>query len=254
MLSLPPCCGSSNIIPFLSRLSDKELHLLYDRLGGFLPAESLRLLNNLASTTLPLGRRSLAKTAQMVGSSDPMDAEELVADCAAYVDDQRAIRALEQHGDAPAPPEAFRPLLNRRRPRSSQIRARLFELWLRSEPKPTGGGIGGMLMDGELPVLHWLLHDQVAEVFQALAQNHHDELREFVCWFLEKAHPYTRYFTGAYKYTSSIVSNYGRPRFAAWVRLAQEIEAAAMSLGISIPEGLRLPVMQAYGLSAWKIR
>jgi hypothetical protein len=244
----------SSIIPFLSRLSDKELQSLHDRLGGFLSAESLRLLNNLASTTLPVGRRSLAKTAQIVGSPDPMDAGELVADCAAYVDDQRAIRALEQHGDAPAPPEAFLPLLNRRRPRSSQIRARLFELWLRAEPKPTGGNISGMLMNDELPMLYWLLREQAGEVFQVVAESHHEPLREFVCWFLEKAQPYTRYFTGAYEYSSSVVYNFGRPRFAAWVQLAQEVQAAAMSLGISIPENVRLPVMQAYELSSWKFR
>jgi hypothetical protein len=38
-------------VPFLSRLSDKELKSLHDRLGGFLSEESLRPLNWLADTT-----------------------------------------------------------------------------------------------------------------------------------------------------------------------------------------------------------
>jgi hypothetical protein len=240
------------MVPFLSRLSDKELKSLHDRLGGFLSEESLRLLNWLADTTGPFGLSSLANIAQLVGSPDPMDAARLAEDCAVYQADQHAIRVLEQYRDAPAPPRAFLSLLDSRRPWSPQTRAGLFELWLRAEPKPKGGGISGMLMDDELPVLHWLLREQVAEVFQVLAENHHDQLREFVCWFLEKARRYTEYFSGAYRYSSSIVYNFGRPRFAAWLQLAQEIQAAAMSLGISIPEDVRLPAMWA--LSTWKFR
>jgi hypothetical protein len=235
----------STIIPFLSRLSDKELKALHDRLGGFLSEESLRLLNGLAAAASSLGRRSLANIAQLVGSPDPMDARRLAADCAAYLADRHSERALEQYRDAPAPPKAFLSLLDRHRPRSPQTRAGLFELWLHAEPKPKGGGISGMLMDDELPILHWLLRDQVAEVFQILAENHQDQLREFVCWFLDKARHYTQYFTGNHRYSSSIVYNFGRPRFAAWVELAQEVQAAALSLGISIPEDVRLPAMLA---------
>jgi hypothetical protein len=231
------------IAPFLSRLSDKELKSLHDRLGGFLSEESLRLINRLAAATRPLGRKSLTKIAQIVDSGDPMDAGRLAEDCAAYLADQHAERVLEQYRDAPAPPKAFLSFLDRRRPRSLQTRAGLFELWLRSEPKPTGGGIAGMMMEGELPVLHWLLREQVAEIFQSLAENHHDQLREFVCWFLGNARRYTEYFTGSYRFTSFNVYAFGRPRFAAWVRLAQEVKDAAASLGMTIPEGLQLPVM-----------
>ena len=34
---------------------------------------------------------------------------------------------------------------------------------------------------------------------------------------------------------------FGRPRYAAWARLAQEVQDAATRLGIPFPEGLRLP-------------
>jgi hypothetical protein len=244
----------STIIPFLSRLSDRELQSLHNRLGGFLSEESLRLLNGLAATTSSLGRRSLASIAQIVGSPDPMDAGRLAEDCAAYLADRHAEGVLEQYRDAPAPTKAFLSLLHRHRPRSPQTRAGLFELWLRAEPKAKGGGISGMLMDDELPILHWLLRDQVAEVFQAIAESHNDQLREFVCWFLGKARHDTEFFSGNYRYSSSIVHNFGRPRFAAWVRLAQEVQAAAVSLGISIPEDVRLPAMWACELSTWTFR
>jgi hypothetical protein len=115
----------------------------------------------------------------------------------------------------------------------------------RAEPRPTGGGILGMMMDDELPILHWLLREQVAEVFQVLAQNHHDQLREFVCWFLERARRYTEYFSGSHRYSSFNMYAFGRPRFAAWVRLAQEVQDAAVSLGVSIPAELRLRLMPA---------
>jgi hypothetical protein len=233
----------SAIVPFLSRLSDKELRTLHERMGGFLAEESLRLLNRLAATTRPLGRRSLANIAQIVGSPDPMDADRLAEDCAAYLADHYAERVLAMYLDTPAPPKAFLSLLDRRRPRSLQTRAGLFELWLLAETKPTGGGISGMMMDGELPVLHWLLREQVGAVFQILAENRYDQLREFMCWFLEKARPYTQYFSGSYRYSSFNVYAFGRPRFAAWVRLAQEAQDAAMNLGVTIPEGLRLPAM-----------
>jgi hypothetical protein len=233
------------IVPFLSRLSDKELRALHDRLGGFLSEESLRLLNGLAAATSSLGRRSLANIAQLVGSLDPMDAGRLADDCAAYLADRHAERVLEQYRNTPAPTKAFLSLADRRRPRSPQTRAGLFELWLRAEPKPKGGDISGMLMDDELPILHWLLREQVAGVFQVIAESHNDELREFVCWFLDKARRYTQYFSGNYRYSSSIVYNFGRPRFAAWLRLAEEVQAAAVSLGISIPEDVRLPAMGA---------
>jgi hypothetical protein len=168
------------IVPFLSRLSDRDLQSLHDRLGGFLSEESLRFLNGLAATTSSLGRRSLASIAQIVGSPDPMDAGRLAEDCAAYTADRHAERVLELYRDAPAPTKAFLSLLDRNRPRSPQTRAGLFELRLRAEPKPKGGGIAGMLMDDELPILHWLLREQVTGVFQILVENHHDRLREFV--------------------------------------------------------------------------
>jgi hypothetical protein len=78
---------------------------------------------------------------------------------------------------------------------------------------------------------------------QVLAQNHHDQMREFVCWFLEKARRYTEYFTGSCPFTSFNVYAFGRPRFAAWARLAQEVQDASVKLGIAIPEVLRLPAM-----------
>jgi hypothetical protein len=72
-------------------------------------------------------------------------------------------------------------------------------------------------MDDELPVLHWLLRGQAPEVFQGLVETHLNELQEFVSWFSDKAHPYAKYFTGHYNYSSSTVDTYGRPRFAAWL-------------------------------------
>jgi hypothetical protein len=98
-------------------------------------------------------------------------------------------------------------------------------------------------MDDELPVLHWLLREQAHEVFQGLVATQQKALEEFVPWFLGKARPHTAYFTGGYKFGSFNTYAFGRPRYAAWARLAQEVQDAAVSLGIPFPESLRLPEM-----------
>lgn len=148
-----------------------------------------------------------------------------------------------KHRDTPKPPpEVFLSLLHYRRSQCARLRAGLFELWLRTSPKPKGGVLYGT-MDDELPVLHWLLREQAAEVFQALVGTRHEELQEFVPWFLGKAYPYTKYFTGSYKFTSFVVYTYGRPRFAAWARLANEVQDAATRVGIAVPSDVQLPAM-----------
>jgi hypothetical protein len=156
------------------------------------------------------------------------------------------IRACHGVSRAPLPhtaqPELFLSLLGYEQPRP-RLRAGLFELWLRAEPKPKGGIIWLGSMDDEFPVLHWLLRGQAAEVFQDLIGTHHTALEEFVSWFLHKARPYAEYFTGTYKFSSFVVYTYGRPRFAAWAKLAKEVEDAATNLGIAIPAGVRLPAM-----------
>jgi len=83
----------------------------------------------------------------------------------------------------------------------------------------------------------------VAEIFQSLAANHHDQLQKFVHWFLKKARPYTQYFAEKDQSHSFVFWAYGRPRFAAWARLAREVEAVAVSLGMPIPKELRLSAM-----------
>ena len=98
-------------------------------------------------------------------------------------------------------------------------------------------------MNDDLPVLHWLLHEQVAAIFEVLIENRRQELQTFVSWFLGEARQYSRYFTGRYRFDSFVVYAYGRPRFALWARLAKEVQDAATSLGISFPEEVRLPAM-----------
>ena len=162
----------------------------------------------------------------------------------AYVADRHAEQVLAQHGDAPAPPqELFLSLLHWQQPQSSRVRAGLFELWLRADPKPKGGIMSVGHMDNELPVLHWLLREQVAAIFEVLIGNRRQELEKFVSWFLGEALYYARYFTGSYKFDSFVVYAYGRPRFALWARLAKEVQNAATSLGIAFPEEVRLPAM-----------
>jgi hypothetical protein len=185
----------------------------------------------------------LTGIAQLVGSSDPLDVARVAEDCEAYLADWHAERVLAKHCDIPAPPpELFLSLLGYRRP-GPRLRARLFELWLRAEPKPKGGLLWFGSMDDELPVLHWLLREQAAEVFKYLIGTHHRALTEFVSWFLDKAHAYVKYFTGDYKFSSFVVYTYGRPRFAEWARLAKEVQDEATNLGIAVPAGVRLPAM-----------
>jgi len=167
----------------------------------------------------------------------------LAEDCEAYLADRYAEKVLARCRDTPAPPQKlFLSLLDYKQP-CSWLRAGLFELWLRAEPKPKGGRLPCGSMDDELPVLHWLLREQAAEVFQGLVGTHYEALEEFVSWFLGKVRPYTGYFTGGYKFGSFNMYAFGRPRYAAWARLAQEVQDAATSLGIPFPESLRLPAM-----------
>jgi hypothetical protein len=234
------------IVPFLARLSENELQSLHERLGcGFLSQKSMHSLSQLAAVTGGplLARKSLTEIAQLVGSSDPMDATRLAEDCEAYRADRHVEQVLARYRDTPAPPpELFLSLLDYKQP-CSWLRAGLFELWLRAEPKPKGGRLLCGSMDDELPVLDWLLREQAAVVFQGLVGAHHKELEEFVSWFLAKARPYTGYFTGGYKFGSFNMYVFGRPRYAAWSRLAQEVQGAATSLGIPFPESVRLPTM-----------
>ena len=131
----------SAIIPFLARLPESELRLLHERLGGFLSRTSIHLLSRLAAVTGGplLARESLTGIAQLVGSSDPLDAARLAEDCAAYRADRNAEQVLAQHRDTPAPPpELFLSLLGYQQP-CPRLRTGLFELWLRAKPKPAGG-------------------------------------------------------------------------------------------------------------------
>jgi hypothetical protein len=235
----------STMVPFLARLPEKELRLLHERLGGFLSQRSIHLLSRLAAVTsgLLVGHKSLTGIAQLVGSSDSLDIARLAEDCAAYRAGRDAEQVLAKHRDAPTPPpKLFLSLLDSKQP-CPRLCAGLFELWLRAEPKPKGGRLPCGSMDDELPVLHWLLREQAAEILQDLAATHEKALAEFVSWFLGKARPYTGYFTGGYKFGSFNMYAFGRPRYAAWARLAQEVQDAAASLGIPFPESLRLPEM-----------
>jgi hypothetical protein len=58
-------------------------------------------------------------------------------------------------------------------------------------------------MENELPVLSWRLRKRAAEVFQGLVGTLRKTIEEFVSRFLERAHPYAKYFTGDYNYASS---------------------------------------------------
>jgi hypothetical protein len=235
----------STIVSFLARLPEKELRSLHERLGGFLSEDSIHLLRRLAAETSNLlrARTSLARIAQRLGSSDPLDVAKLAEDCEAYLVDQKAEKVLTRYRDAPAPPPKLFQFDYRRRPPCLRLRAGLFELWLRAEPKPKGGLLYCGNMDNELPALHWLLRKQAAEVLQVLVGTHGKAIEEFVSWFLDKAHPYAKYFTGRYNYTSSTTYTYGRPRFAAWALLGKEVQDAASSLGIPFPKRLRFPAM-----------
>src|SRR5262249_58752859 len=116
--------------------------------------------------------------------------------------DGQGERVLAKHRHTPAPPpELFLSLLDYKQP-CSRLRAGLFELWLRAEPKPKGGRLLCGSMNDELPVLHWLLRERAAQVFQGLGGTHHKELHEIVSSFLGKAHPYTAHFTGGSRLTS----------------------------------------------------
>jgi len=116
-------------------------------------------------------------------------------------------------------------------------------LWLRAEPKPRGGRLLGMHRHDELPLLHWLLREQVAEVFGVVSAKHREELQKFVAWFLDKAREHTRYFSGKVRHPPSTAFNYSRSWHTAWALLAKEVQAAARSLGISVPRRLRVPAM-----------
>jgi hypothetical protein len=123
------------------------------------------------------------------------------------------------------------------------MRARLFELWLRAEPKPVGGSICGLTADDEFGVLHWLLSGQVAGVFAELIDRRREDLERFVLWLLGKARPFAQYLNYDYPFSSFVGYAFGFPHYRVRVRLALEVEKAALHLDLDIPEDVRLPEM-----------
>ena len=95
----------------------------------------------------------------------------------------------------------------------------------------------------ELPILLWLLRHHAGEVFRVIRENQPERLGEFVSWFLGAARGHAEHFSGHHEYHSFNLYVYGRPRHAEWARLAQEVQHAAIDVGIPFPESLLLPAM-----------
>ena len=143
---------------FLRSQPDRDLKLLHDTLGGLLSEESRRILLRLryAACRGPLLHKSVSKIAMIVGAATPIDAERFLEDIWAYQTYEHCQRMLAQHGAAgPIPAKEFLMLLDRPPLRSAEMRSRLMELWLRTEPKPVGRPICGLTVDDEFGVLHW---------------------------------------------------------------------------------------------------
>jgi hypothetical protein len=177
-----------------------------------------------------------------------------VGDIDAYNTHRSVELVLSQYRTSPTiPAKTFLELLHMEPPRSVQMRAELFDRWLRSDPKARGGDINGMGMDNEFPVLHWLLKDAATRVFAALVDQRRRELQEFVLWLLKEARRFAEYFSPSYRYTSFVVYAYGRPRFETCARLALEVENAAIELGFDIPDDVRLPEMPTIDDHGWAV-
>jgi hypothetical protein len=204
-------------------------------------------MSTLANGSAAHGRKRLT---QIVGARTPIDPKKLLDDIEAYNTHLRCERLLKYDGPRATPVEAFLELSQLEPLRSVPMRVRLFELWLRTEPKPRGGVIHGLNVDDEFGVLHWILKKNAADVLSRFVEEQRDALERFVDWLLEKARAYTKYFTGSYHYTSSVVYEFGRPRFAARIRLALEVEKAAIALGLTVPDDARLPPRRVL----WAIR
>lgn len=240
----------SESLPYLASRSDADLKLLYNRLGSFLSDEANRVLVGLVRATYSacLRRTSLASVAQTVNAKAPLDVEALVEDIKAYATDKAGERVLTRYrNDAAVPPQTFLDLLDYEAPRSLRTRTELFELWMHADSKPAGGAIDGMGMEGELPFLHWLLREQVEEVFTSLVESRRTKLQEFVVWFLGKSLYYAQAFHTPGRFSSFNMYAFGRPRYAAWVRLALEVENAATQLNIAVPDSVKLPAMPYLG-------
>ena len=106
-----------------------------------------------------------------------------------------------------------------------------FELWLRAEPKPKGGRLSCGSMDDELPVLHWLLREQAAEVFQGLVGTHLKRYTSSFPGFLAKRARTPDISREAISSLLSTCTPSVAPDSRAG-RLAQEVQDAATSLGI----------------------
>jgi hypothetical protein len=244
------------IDPFLRAQSASDLKLLYELLGGLLSDESTRMLARLGCATRNewLKHKSLTRVAQIVGATDPRDLEKLVDDIKTYNTHRSVELVLSKYHTSPTiPTTTFLELLSMEPPRSVQMRAELFDCWMRSDPKPCGGDINGMGMDNEFPVLHWILREYVGGVFAALVDQRRQQLQEFVLWLLGEARYFAEYFSPSYEYTSYVVYAYGRPRFEACARLALEVENAALALGFNVPDDVRLPDMPTIDDHGWAV-
>lgn len=232
---------TDSLASFLSGLPDEDLQSLHDRFGGLLSEEAHEVLPELADWVLhaELEGKSLREIVQLVGVADPWEFDVLTEAVAAYGEVVEARRVehlvakfIAEHSDQPTA-IPFQSLTERRSTISTIQRAELFAMWLRTEPKPQGGRIGSVNCSGSVvPVLNWLLHGHVADVFSALDDDHRSELEQFALWFLREARPHAHVYHG---------HPMRRGLHSVWAKLGPEVQEAADQLGLPIPDEVRLP-------------
>lgn len=232
---------------FLAGLPEEELELLHERFENLTSEEVLTLLEELAWSVDQAGLqdKSLCQIATDAGVQDLCDLEALTEALGPFREAEKIRRAalaagrfLTQHGDDP-PADAFLELLDYEPLTSTSQRARLFALWLRMDPKPKGGRLGEIsTTPSECPLLRWLLVGHVLGIFEALEDDHRSELEQFVRWYLGEARAHAR--SMANLLGNGPNASIGRAYHSFWTYLGKEVQAAADSLDLTIPDEVRM--------------
>ena len=126
---------------------------------------------------------------------------------------------------------------------SQDDRQKLFGEWVESEPWANGRSTSRHVCDDFhlVQLVAWLLDDDVSRTLTAVGKIHRHAVETFVVWVLGVTKVNTAFFTT--RHSGYVVNTYGPPHHRPAARLAHAVAMSAESLGVKVPEELRVPEM-----------
>jgi len=126
---------------------------------------------------------------------------------------------------------------------SHDARVTFFTQWVESAPWTHGRSTSRSVTDdfALVRLAAWLLGDDVAPTLTAVGKTHRQAVESFVVWVLGVTKENTVFFTTSH--SGYIANTYGPPHHRPGARLAQAVAMTAESIGVKVPEELRVPPM-----------